>query len=175
MLSSSSTGGSHGLSEHTSDTALGASANAELSLLFANYSPLFLLGPFVNCKKRGAERTVHALGTDGANLSIRLSAPSPQSSRSSVPVCFSCSREQSHCCVVTVTQTPHTKTLFHFLFPFGSALRPQLSLTPSVVPFLFKVSSADFVKDKSKSEPEGHPLLFIIAQTQRPAACHKQP
>lgn len=146
-----------------------------LSVLFANHFPLFLYQvPLSIAKKRGAERTVHELGTDGANLSIRVSAPPPQSSRSSVPVCCSCCQEQSHCCVVTVTQTPHT-TLFHFLLPFGSALRPQLSLTPSVVPFLFKVSSADSVKDKSKSEPEGHPLLFIIAQTQRPAACHKQP
>lgn len=72
--------------------------------------------------------------------------------------------EQSHCSVVAVAQTLPTKTLFHFLLPFCSALHPQLSLTPLVVPFLFKVSSADSVKDKSKSEPEEHPLLFIIAQ-----------
>lgn len=89
-------------------------------------------------------------------------------------MCCSCSG-QSHCSIVTVTQTLHTKPLFHFLLPFCPVPHPQLSLTPWIVLFLFKVSSADSVKDKSKSEPEEHPLLFIIAQNQRPAACHQQP
>lgn len=147
--------------------------NAELlTVLFANNFPFFFIRSLCQLQKRGAERTVHAVGTDGAKQSTVLDFLLPPLISPGVQFLFLGAEPLLSC--NCDTDTPH-KTLISFSSPFLLSSTPPALSALRIVLFLFEVSSADSVKDKSKSEPEEHPLLFIIAQNQRPAACHTQP
>lgn len=89
----------------TPQTALGASANADLlSVLLANHFPLFLSDPFANGKKEEQKELFMQWGLmEQTSVLDYLLLPSAQ-------FLCSCSWEQSHCSAVTLTQTLQTKT-----------------------------------------------------------------
>lgn len=96
LLSFSSTAGTRGISEHTSDTLWEPMLNShQFSLQII--SPTFL--SFANYKKRGAERAVHAVGTDETNLRVfllpLLSSPGAQF-LCAAPVPFLCCNWHKH-------------------------------------------------------------------------------